>query len=120
MLGTGRCNAFLIVQPGGTLLHFVASLAQVTLVVAIHQPRPEVWQLFSHAILLSRGRHVYCGPADGALAGTARYETKATKSKPVPVLPLDNFCRSISRLKNAPRGVCVLNGRTLCVLSESE
>ncbi|CAM9378336.1 unnamed protein product, partial [Hapterophycus canaliculatus] len=34
---------------------------KVTLIVAIHQPRLEVWQLFSHAILLSGGRTVYCG-----------------------------------------------------------
>eukprot|EP00752_Nemacystus_decipiens_P017717 g15885.t1 len=46
---------------------------KVTLVVAIHQPRPEVWRLFSYAILLSRGRTVYCGPADGALAATTSY-----------------------------------------------
>lgn len=45
----------------------------MTFVVAIHQPRPELWQLFTHAILISRGRKVYCGPAEGALAGTARY-----------------------------------------------
>eukprot|EP00752_Nemacystus_decipiens_P011511 g10221.t1 len=46
---------------------------KVTIVVAIHQPRPEVWRLFDHAILLSGGRTVFCGPADEALAGTTRY-----------------------------------------------
>lgn len=42
------------------------------MVVAIHQPRPEVWQLFPHAILLSGGQTVYYGPAKSALAGTER------------------------------------------------
>eukprot|EP00903_Cladosiphon_okamuranus_P012833 g11992.t1 len=46
---------------------------KVTIVVAIHQPRPEVWRLFDHAILLSGGRTVFCGPADEALAATSRY-----------------------------------------------
>eukprot|EP00903_Cladosiphon_okamuranus_P010126 g9589.t1 len=54
---------------------------KVTLVVAIHQPRPEVWELFSHAILLSGGRTVYCGPTDNALAGTASYLMDAIPHK---------------------------------------
>eukprot|EP00752_Nemacystus_decipiens_P013076 g11565.t1 len=55
---------------------------KVTLVVAIHQPRPEVWELFSHAILLSVGRTVYCGPTDGALAGIASYLMHTAPSRP--------------------------------------
>ncbi|CBJ26923.1 expressed unknown protein [Ectocarpus siliculosus] len=47
---------------------------KVTLVVAIHQPRPELWLLFTHAILLKDGRTVYCGPADEALSSITRWE----------------------------------------------
>lgn len=54
------------------LVLVVLGFFQVTIVVAIHQPRPEVWRLFDHAILLSGGRTVFCGPADEALGGTTR------------------------------------------------
>lgn len=40
--------------------------------MAIHQPRPEVWDLFSHTILLLGGKIVFCGQADRALPQVAR------------------------------------------------
>ncbi|CAM9493953.1 unnamed protein product, partial [Laminaria digitata] len=49
---------------------------KVTIVVAIHQPRPEVWELFSHTILVKSGRVVYCGPAVDALDGISRCEAQ--------------------------------------------
>lgn len=45
---------------------------QVTVVVAIHQPRPEIWQLFSHTVLLKSGRVVFCGPVVDALDEISR------------------------------------------------
>lgn len=47
-------------------------LHQVTVVVAVEQPRPEIWRFFSHSILLKSGKSVYCGPADQALQQVAR------------------------------------------------
>ncbi|CAM9405066.1 unnamed protein product [Sphacelaria rigidula] len=45
---------------------------KVTMVVAIHQPRPEIWELFSHTILIKSGRAVFCGRASQAISAVAR------------------------------------------------
>ncbi|CAM9541379.1 unnamed protein product, partial [Laminaria digitata] len=45
---------------------------KVTVVVSIHQPRPEIWQLFSHTVLLKSGRAAFCGPVLDALDGISR------------------------------------------------
>lgn len=42
---------------------------EMTIIVSIHQPRPEIWNLFSHSIILKSGRIVFSGPADEALQG---------------------------------------------------
>ncbi len=34
-----------------------------TIIATIHQPRSEIWDLFDHVVLLSRGSPVYSGPA---------------------------------------------------------
>lgn len=47
--------------------------SQVTIVVAVSHPRQEIWQLFSHAVLLRSGSVVYCGAAHHALEGLARF-----------------------------------------------
>ncbi|CAM9386913.1 unnamed protein product [Ectocarpus sp. 4 AP-2014] len=54
---------------------------KVTLVVAIHQPRPELWLLFTHAILLKDGRTVYCGPADEALSSITRFLPRSNSAQ---------------------------------------
>lgn len=48
---------------------------QVTVVVSVDQPRPEIWRLFSHSVLLKSGRAVLCGRADQALQEVARSES---------------------------------------------
>lgn len=53
--------------------------------VAIHQPRPEIWRLFSHTILVKGGRTVYCGPALEALGGVARYTPTFRETQPNPL-----------------------------------
>lgn len=39
-----------------------------TIVITIHQPRSEIWTLFDHLVLLSRGCPLYSGPADRCLS----------------------------------------------------
>ncbi|CAM9495088.1 unnamed protein product [Ectocarpus sp. 12 AP-2014] len=56
---------------------------KVTLIVAIHQPRPELWLLFTHAILLKDGRTVYCGPADEALSSITRFLPRSNSAQQV-------------------------------------
>lgn len=41
--------------------------SNMTIVVSIHQPRPEIWILFSHSLILNFGRIVFSGPANEAL-----------------------------------------------------
>ena len=38
-----------------------------TIITTIHQPRSEIWTLFDHIVLLSRGSPLYSGPADNCL-----------------------------------------------------
>ncbi|KAI9881182.1 MAG: hypothetical protein M1830_007160 [Pleopsidium flavum] len=38
-----------------------------TILTTIHQPRSEIWGLFDHIVLLSRGSPIYSGPADECL-----------------------------------------------------
>eukprot|EP00904_Undaria_pinnatifida_P003157 jgi/Undpi1/12842/HiC_scaffold_7.g02509.m1 len=58
---------------------------KVTIVVSIHQPRPETWQLFSHTVLVKSGRVVFSGPVVDALDGITRYLPEPMKSS----LPVD-------------------------------
>eukprot|EP00904_Undaria_pinnatifida_P003159 jgi/Undpi1/12844/HiC_scaffold_7.g02511.m1 len=58
---------------------------KVTIVVSIHQPRPEIWQLFSHTVLVKSGRVVFSGPVVDALDGITRYLPEPMKSS----LPVD-------------------------------
>lgn len=37
-----------------------------TIVFSIHQPRPNVYDLFDYLLLVSQGRVAYCGPAKDA------------------------------------------------------
>ena len=38
-----------------------------TIIITIHQPRSEIWGLFDHLVLLTRGSPVYSGPAQPCL-----------------------------------------------------
>ena len=38
-----------------------------TIITTIHQPRSEIWSLFDHVVLLSRGSPLYSGPTDKCL-----------------------------------------------------
>lgn len=38
-----------------------------TIIITIHQPRSEIWGLFDHLLLLTRGSPVYSGPAEPCL-----------------------------------------------------
>lgn len=60
--GLDSSNAF-------QLISTLKSLANKgrTIVITIHQPRSEIWSLFDHIILLSRGSPLYSGPAEGCL-----------------------------------------------------
>ena len=55
--GLDAANAHHIVQ----LLKELAEEGR-TVVVAIHTPRPEIWELFDHILLLSQGHVLYNGP----------------------------------------------------------
>ncbi|KAE8370854.1 hypothetical protein BDV27DRAFT_151708 [Aspergillus caelatus] len=55
--GLDAANAHHIVQ----LLKELAGEGR-TVVVAIHTPRPEIWELFDHILLLSQGHVLYNGP----------------------------------------------------------
>lgn len=41
--------------------------------MSVDQPRPKIWRLFSHSVLLKSGRVVFCGRADQALEEIARF-----------------------------------------------
>ncbi|KAE8405044.1 P-loop containing nucleoside triphosphate hydrolase protein [Aspergillus pseudonomiae] len=56
--GLDAANAHHIVQ----LLKDLAGEGR-TVVVAIHTPRPEIWELFDHVLLLSQGHVLYNGPS---------------------------------------------------------
>ncbi|OGM48017.1 ATP-binding cassette transporter [Aspergillus bombycis] len=56
--GLDAANAYHIVQ----LLKDLAGEGR-TVVVAIHTPRPEIWELFDHVLLLSQGHVLYNGPS---------------------------------------------------------
>ncbi|KAI5294087.1 hypothetical protein KEM52_004719 [Ascosphaera acerosa] len=67
---TTGLDAMSALQVVRTLKHLAASGR--TVVVSIHAPRSEIWQLFDRAILLAQGSLLYAGPTDGALAHFAR------------------------------------------------
>jgi len=45
----------------------------VTIVVTIHQPRQEIWDLFSHSLIVKTGRLIFSGPARDALEGVDKF-----------------------------------------------
>ena len=72
---------------------------QVTIIVAIHQPRPEIWRLYSHAILVKHGRVVCCGPAVDALEVLTRYQGRLAN------IPLQQHTNTSTVNRYRPRGL---------------
>ena len=53
---------------------------RVTIVVTIHQPRQEIWDLFSHSLVVKTGRLIFSGPARDALEGVDKFTPQSSIS----------------------------------------
>ncbi|KNC46426.1 uncharacterized protein AMSG_02880 [Thecamonas trahens ATCC 50062] len=66
--GLDAFNALHVVR----ILKDLAVASSRTIVLTLHQPRAALFELFDDLLLLSLGRTVYFGPADGALAALGK------------------------------------------------
>lgn len=54
---------------------------RVTIVVTIHQPRQEIWDLFSHSLVVKTGRLIFSGPARDTFDGVDKLTPQSRSSQ---------------------------------------